>query len=67
DLYVSANQYCDEGGSVQVVSTSQLEAIHSKLRKLLDRVVSVQFVGQHKLKSGATHGRNPVLSAFAKS
>ncbi|ETM56673.1 hypothetical protein L914_00394, partial [Phytophthora nicotianae] len=42
DMYLSNNQNVDESGSTRIVSTSQLEAIHSKLRKLLDRVVSVQ-------------------------
>ncbi|ETP14546.1 hypothetical protein F441_10528, partial [Phytophthora nicotianae CJ01A1] len=32
DLYVAENQYTEAGGEVRVISTSQLEAIHSKLR-----------------------------------
>ncbi|ETP40509.1 hypothetical protein F442_12168 [Phytophthora nicotianae P10297] len=35
DLYVDENEYYEEGGTVRVVSTSQLEAIHSKLHKLV--------------------------------
>ncbi|EGZ21088.1 hypothetical protein PHYSODRAFT_497461, partial [Phytophthora sojae] len=42
DLFVETSNYCEGGCSVRVVSTSQLEAIHSKLRKLLDRVVSIE-------------------------
>ncbi|ETL82991.1 hypothetical protein L917_16972 [Phytophthora nicotianae] len=30
DMYLSDNQYVDEGGSTRIISTSQLEAIHSK-------------------------------------
>lgn len=41
DLYVDENNYIEAGGEVRIVSTSQLEAIHSKLRKLLDRILSV--------------------------
>ncbi|RLN97983.1 hypothetical protein BBJ28_00021981 [Nothophytophthora sp. Chile5] len=73
DLYVAENQYMEKGGSVRVVSTSQLEAIHSKLQKLLDRVVSVEMglrildifilqVQQHNLMMGAKHSRNPVFT-----
>lgn len=38
DQYVSDCEYLERGEKIRVVSTSQLEAIHSKLRKLLDRV-----------------------------
>jgi hypothetical protein len=48
DLYVDENRYSDAGGEISIVSTSQLEAIHSKLRKLLDRVLSIE-VGLRKL------------------
>eukprot|EP00644_Phytophthora_capsici_P002526 jgi/Phyca11/105902/e_gw1.11.669.1 len=42
DLYVEDNEYMDNGKRVRVVSTSQLEGLHSKLRKLLDRIVSIE-------------------------
>lgn len=42
DLYVENSSYMEGGRSVRIVSTSQLEAIHSKLRKLLDRIISIQ-------------------------
>jgi hypothetical protein len=42
DLFVDENQCTDAGGEVRIVSTSQLEAIHSKLQKLLDRIMSVE-------------------------
>ncbi|EGZ18586.1 hypothetical protein PHYSODRAFT_502857 [Phytophthora sojae] len=42
DLFVEGSDYSEGGSTVRVVSTSQLEAIHSKLRKLLDRVLSIE-------------------------
>ncbi|POM69022.1 Hypothetical protein PHPALM_14740 [Phytophthora palmivora] len=42
DLYVGDNEYTESGHRVRVVSTSQLEAVHSKLSKLLNRIVSIQ-------------------------
>jgi hypothetical protein len=42
DLFVDENQYTYTGGEVRIVSKSQLEAIHSKPRKLLDRILSVE-------------------------
>ncbi|KAE9261351.1 hypothetical protein PF008_g32875, partial [Phytophthora fragariae] len=58
DLFVEMSNYYEGGNSVHVVSTSQLEAIHSKLCKLLDCVVSIEvglrildvFILQHNLK-----------------
>ncbi|KAL3656506.1 hypothetical protein V7S43_018653 [Phytophthora oleae] len=68
DLYVDDNHYTDAGGDIRVVSASQLEAIHSKLRKLLDRVISVEvglwildiFILQHNLSVGPKDHRNPL-------
>ncbi|EGZ15554.1 hypothetical protein PHYSODRAFT_505831 [Phytophthora sojae] len=42
DLFVEESDYSEGGSTVRVVSTSQLEAIHSKLRKLLDRALSIE-------------------------
>ncbi|KAF1785396.1 hypothetical protein GQ600_5397 [Phytophthora cactorum] len=43
DLFVDEADYSENGCTVRVLSTSQLEAVHSKLRKLLDRVVSYEM------------------------
>ncbi|POM79222.1 Hypothetical protein PHPALM_3151 [Phytophthora palmivora] len=41
-LVVTSTKYYLEGSrSVRIVSTSQLEAIHSKLRKRLGQIVSI--------------------------
>ncbi|EGZ21950.1 hypothetical protein PHYSODRAFT_496061, partial [Phytophthora sojae] len=42
DLFVGEAEYVENGGRVRVLSTSQLEAVHSKLCKLLDRIVSYE-------------------------
>ncbi|KAG1688921.1 hypothetical protein DVH05_003005 [Phytophthora capsici] len=72
DLYVEDNEYMDNGKRVRVVSTSQLEGLHSKLRKLLDRIVSIEvgmrildiFLLKHNLKTGAMYRRNPEFTAY---
>ncbi|OWZ19034.1 hypothetical protein PHMEG_0006780 [Phytophthora megakarya] len=35
-------RYIERGKHIRVVSTSQLETVHSKLRKMLDRIVSFE-------------------------
>ncbi|KAE9167752.1 hypothetical protein PF002_g30798, partial [Phytophthora fragariae] len=72
DLFVEESDYNEGGSTVRVVSTSQLEAIHSKLRKLLDRVLSIEvglrildvFLLQHNLKVGAKFKLNPEFDGF---
>ncbi|KAF1787012.1 hypothetical protein GQ600_18330 [Phytophthora cactorum] len=64
DLFVDEADYSENGCTVRVLSTSQLEAVHSKLRKLLDRVVSFEMGLRHNLKTGAKFGRNPEFFEF---
>ncbi|ETL77339.1 hypothetical protein L917_21721 [Phytophthora nicotianae] len=60
DLYVKENEYLESGKRIRVLSTSQLEAVHSKLSKLLGRMVSIE----HDLKTGAKYKRNPPFAEF---
>ncbi|KAE8963102.1 hypothetical protein PR001_g29485 [Phytophthora rubi] len=72
DLFVEENEYLERGKKIRVVSTSQLEAVHSKLWKLLDRIVSIEvgmrildiFLLQHNLKTGAKFKRYPSFAEF---
>ncbi|KAG6941833.1 hypothetical protein JG688_00018455 [Phytophthora aleatoria] len=43
DVFVDETDYSENGCTVRVLSTSQLETVYSKLRKLLDRVVSYEM------------------------
>ncbi|KAE9268971.1 hypothetical protein PF001_g29432 [Phytophthora fragariae] len=70
DLYVKSNVFSEGGGKdVRIVSTSQLEGIHSALKKILARSVSAEvglrildlYILQHNLKVGSNYGRNPPL------
>ncbi|ETL88905.1 hypothetical protein L917_12074 [Phytophthora nicotianae] len=72
DMYVKENEYLENGKRIRIVSTSPLEAVHSKLRKLLGRMVSIEvsmrihdiFLLKHNLKTGAKYKRNPSFAEF---
>ncbi|KAE9051055.1 hypothetical protein PR001_g1803 [Phytophthora rubi] len=64
DLYVKSNVFSEGGGKdVRIVSTSQLEGIHSALKKILARSVSAEvglrildlYILQHNLKVGSNY------------
>ena len=70
DLFVTKNSYMEGDHSIKVVSTSQLESFHAKLKNLLDRNVSVTVgmrildvcILQHNIEMGAKFRRNPPIT-----